>query len=150
MKKLEDLGLADSTLVVITGDHGEMLGEHGEVTHSYFIYQNALRVPLIFKVPGRTERRIVESMVGLIDIVPTIAGLIDMDPPAHVQGEDLSAWLMGEPRRSHESQTLLCRELGPDTVLRRECALWTRDAEVEITSKRRGRSCTTWRRIPRS
>jgi arylsulfatase A-like enzyme/Tfp pilus assembly protein PilF len=97
MEKLEDFGLADSTLVVITGDHGEMLGEHGEETHSYFIYQSALRVPLIFKVPGRTERRDVESVVGLIDIVPTIAGLIDIDPPPHVQGEDLSAWLMGEP-----------------------------------------------------
>ncbi|TDI40687.1 MAG: tetratricopeptide repeat protein [Acidobacteria bacterium] len=113
MEKLEDLGLADTTLVIITGDHGEMLGEHGEVTHSYFIYQSALRVPLIFKVPGRTERREVESMVGLIDIVPTIAGLIDIDPPPHVQGEDLSAWLMGEPAAPTRARHFYAESLAP-------------------------------------
>ena len=104
IRKIKDLKLFDSTLIVITSDHGEMLGEHGELTHQYFIYQSALRVPLIFKVPGRTEPREVESLVGLIDIVPTIAGLLGIDVPEQVQGEDLSPWLNGgnhpaEPRR---------------------------------------------------
>ena len=96
MEKLVDLGIADSTLIVITGDHGEMLGEHGELTHQYFIYQSALQVPLIIKLPDRTERREVDQMVGLIDIVPTIAGLLGFDPPTQVEGEDLSAWVKSD------------------------------------------------------
>ena len=50
--KLKELGIYDSTLIIITSDHGEMLGEHGEVTHTYFIYQSAIKVPLIFKLPA--------------------------------------------------------------------------------------------------
>ena len=49
LDKLKELGLYDSTLVIITSDHGEMLGEHGELTHMYFIYQGAIKVPLIIK-----------------------------------------------------------------------------------------------------
>ena len=98
MEKLEDLDLVTSTLIVITSDHGEMLGEHGERDHGYFIYQSALRVPLIIKLPGKsTGMREVNQIVGLIDIVPTIAGLLGFDPPTQVQGEDLSPWLEGDP-----------------------------------------------------
>ena len=52
LEKLRQLGLYDQTLVAITGDHGEMLGEHGELNHGFFIYEGALRVPLIVRVPG--------------------------------------------------------------------------------------------------
>src|SRR5260221_63771 len=51
IEKLRELGLYDSTLIVITGDHGEMLGEHGELNHGFFIYEGALRVPLVVRVP---------------------------------------------------------------------------------------------------
>ena len=93
---LKRLGLLDSTLVVVTGDHGEMLGEHGELTHQFFIYQSALRVPLIFRVPGHLAPRRVGQLVGLADIVPTICGLLGIRIPPPVQGEDFSAWLKGE------------------------------------------------------
>ena len=52
LEKLRQLGLYDATLIVITGDHGEMLGEHGELNHGFFIYEGALRVPLVLRVPG--------------------------------------------------------------------------------------------------
>ena len=94
--RLEALGLRDSTLVVVTGDHGEMLGEHGELTHQFFIYQGALRVPLIFRVPGHPGPRRVGQLAGLVDIVPTICGLLGIPVPAPVYGEDLSGWLRGE------------------------------------------------------
>ena len=91
LQKLKDLGLYDSTLVVITADHGELLGEHGEATHSFFIYQNALRVPLIVKLPHspsddeasrQDEPRRIDSVAGLVDIVLTICGLMGIDSPA--------------------------------------------------------------------
>lgn len=104
VEKLRELGLEDSTLVVVTGDHGEMLGEHGEPTHGFFVYQSALRVPLVLKWPGGIAPRTVRERAGLIDLVPTVAGLFGFQPPTEVQGRDLSPMLRGEesppgPRR---------------------------------------------------
>ena len=96
LDKLRQLGLYDSTLVVITGDHGEMLGEHGELNHGFFIYEGALRVPLVVRVPGaKAAARHVDLPVSLIDIVPTILSLVGAEVPKEVQGVDLSPWLAG-------------------------------------------------------
>jgi len=92
IQKLKALGLFDSALIIITGDHGEMLGEHGEDEHGYFIYQSAVRVPLIFKLPHRRESQSVKDIVGLIDIVPTICSLLGIKPPAISDGQDLSQY----------------------------------------------------------
>jgi arylsulfatase A-like enzyme/Flp pilus assembly protein TadD len=90
--ELKTLGLYDSTLIVITGDHGEMLGEHGEPYHGYFIYQSAIKVPLIIKLPGQTESQKIKQAVGLIDIAPTICKMVGLKMPPQVQGKDLSAY----------------------------------------------------------
>jgi arylsulfatase A-like enzyme/Flp pilus assembly protein TadD len=90
--KLKELGLFDETLIIITSDHGEMLGEHGEAEHSYFVYESAIKVPLIFKLPRRSRHIEVDDTVGLVDILPTVCGLLGIDPPAQVQGKDLSPY----------------------------------------------------------
>ena len=96
LEKLRQLGLYDSTLIVITGDHGEMLGEHGELNHGFFIYEGALRVPLVVRVPrAEGTPRQVDLPVSLIDIVPTIVSLVGAPVPKEVQGVDLSPWLAG-------------------------------------------------------
>src|SRR4051812_29075989 len=66
----------DQVVVVATADHGESLGEHGESTHGYFIYQSTMHVPLLIKAPGTKTRasRIGES-VSLIDLAPTLLSL---------------------------------------------------------------------------
>ena len=89
ISKLKELGLYDSALIVITGDHGEMLGEHGEDTHMYFIYQSAIKVPLIFKLPGFNKPKKIDTLVGLIDIVPTICSFLGLKTPKEVDGCDL-------------------------------------------------------------
>ena len=100
LDKLDELGVDESTVIVVTGDHGEMLGEHGELTHGYFIYRNALRVPLLIKAPG-VAPAVVDETAGLIDIAPTIAGLVDLELPAAVEGRDLSGRLQGgKPERA--------------------------------------------------
>jgi len=89
--KLKELAIYDSTLLIITADHGEMLGEHGEQEHSFFIYDSAIKVPLVVKLPGSGSRkpaRIKES-VGLIDVAPTICELLGFDIPPAVQGMSL-------------------------------------------------------------
>lgn len=90
--ELKNLGLYDSALIIITSDHGEMLSEHGEAEHGYFIYQSAIKVPLIFKLPGRATRKRVQNLVGLVDIVPTVCNLVGIQAPAHIRGKDLTAY----------------------------------------------------------
>ena len=106
LKKLE---LYDSTLLIITADHGEMLGEHGERHHGYFIYRSALRVPLIFRIPGQAPRT-VEQLVGLIDIVPTMCTLLGIEPPENIQGVDLWPLLSGRSP-GIEQRDLYCESL---------------------------------------
>ncbi len=102
IQKLKDLKMYDSTLLIITGDHGEMLWEHGEEWHSYFIYESAIKVPLFIKLPGQEKALTVTEPVGLVDIVPTICSLLQIDPPKQIQGMDLTAFLRGDPPLDYE------------------------------------------------
>jgi arylsulfatase A-like enzyme/Tfp pilus assembly protein PilF len=79
LDRLQQAGLLDRTLVVVTGDHGESLGEHGETTHSMFVYEGAIRVPLIFWRPGFVPSgRVVADPVRLVDVAPTILDLLGL------------------------------------------------------------------------
>ncbi|MBA2305656.1 MAG: sulfatase-like hydrolase/transferase [Acidobacteria bacterium] len=88
------------TAIVVTADHGEALGEHGEDDHGYFIYDATLRVPLIVAAPGLTPR-VVTEQVRSIDIAPTVAGLAGVPSDrAGYDGEDLQPLLKGGARRN--------------------------------------------------
>ena len=97
IEKIKEVDLYDSSLIVITSDHGEMLGEHGELTHTYFVYQSAVKVPLIFKLPRQTKPQRVPHCVGLVDILPTICGILGIDKPDRIQGRDLSPYFKEKP-----------------------------------------------------
>lgn len=71
LEKLAELGLEDDTIVVITADHGEEFGEHGFRRHGYSLYQEAVRIPLVVRVPGGAPRRIPE-VVSNVDLLPTL------------------------------------------------------------------------------
>ncbi len=80
----------ENTLIVLTGDHGESLGEHSEDTHGYFIYDSSLHVPLIMRVPGRHFGGAkVKAQVRSIDIIPTVLGLAGLKKPSTLQGVSL-------------------------------------------------------------
>src|SRR5262245_3829558 len=72
LDSLKRRGLYDNALVVLTSDHGEGLGDHGEQEHGLFVYRETIRVPLIVKLPGNHERRHVSTPVQHIDLLPTI------------------------------------------------------------------------------
>jgi arylsulfatase A-like enzyme/tetratricopeptide (TPR) repeat protein len=97
LDRLRALGVYDNTLVIITGDHGESLGEHGELTHTYFIYQCTLHVPLVIRTPGCGKGIKVEGNVNLVDIVPTVLDLVGLKIPSWVEGADLRPALEGGP-----------------------------------------------------
>ena len=84
--RLKELDLYDSTLIVLVGDHGEMLGEHGEKSHDYFIYQSAIRVPMVIRAPGLHESRRIKSIAAVIDVVPTVCRLLAIEPPGRAGG----------------------------------------------------------------
>ena len=86
---LKEKGLYQNTLVVLSGDHGESLGEHGEKTHGFFIYNSTLHVPLVIHVPGAGSGQTLPELVNLADIVPTVLRVLDVDVPKEVQGRDL-------------------------------------------------------------
>jgi arylsulfatase A-like enzyme/tetratricopeptide (TPR) repeat protein len=94
---LRNQGLADKTLIILTGDHGESLGEHKESAHGFFVYDAAVRVPLIIHLPGGTASRGPEigEQVKSTDIMPTLLDLVDADVPPAVQGQSLVPLLKG-------------------------------------------------------
>lgn len=85
---LEAEGLWDSTIVVVTSDHGESFQEHGRLTHGTHLYDELLRVPLVVAGPGIAPGRDARLAQG-IDVYPTVARLLGLDPPAGVAGHDL-------------------------------------------------------------
>ncbi|MEE9371367.1 MAG: sulfatase-like hydrolase/transferase, partial [Sedimentisphaerales bacterium] len=112
IRKLKNLGLYDSTLIIITSDHGEMLGEHGENTHGYFLYESVVKVPLIIKIPTGPKGKRIYDVVGLIDIVPTIYRCLQIPIPAHIQGQDLAGYVAGTGG-AYEDRYLYCESLYP-------------------------------------
>ncbi len=77
-------------LVVVTGDHGEALGDHGEQTHGLFCYEATLRVPLLLWGAG-VEPGVDERLAGHVDLLPTILGVLGMEPPGPLPGTSLLA-----------------------------------------------------------
>ncbi|ANM30049.1 hypothetical protein ABI59_11410 [Acidobacteria bacterium Mor1] len=99
LERLEALGVSESTLLVVTSDHGEMLGEHGELSHSYYVYEGAIRVPMVFHGPGVPRgRRVDGAPVGLVDLVPTVCSMLDVQLPeaADLDGIDLTPRMQAE------------------------------------------------------
>ena len=84
----------DRTIVIVTADHGESLGEHGESDHGIFLYEGVLRVPLMVRIPGVQSRRIAE-LVRLTDITPTLLDLLGL-APIPTDGVSLASLLRGE------------------------------------------------------
>ncbi len=128
-------------LVMITSDHGESLGEHGEATHCIFVYESTLRVPLLVRWRGRLAPARVPGPVSLADVAPTLLALVGLPPLGGVDGVDL---LPGRvPRAAPEREIRFESQFG---ALRFGWApLAGRGADGGSTSTRPGPSCTTWR-----
>ena len=94
LEELESLGLDDRTLVVVTADHGEGMGDHGESRHSLLVYQSTMHVPLVFAGPDVPRGKRIAAPVQSVDIAPTIlawAGLA-ADPSRRDGISLLPAW----------------------------------------------------------
>jgi len=107
--ELRERRLYDGSVIAVMADHGEALGEHGEDTHGFFLYDETIQVPLLIKLPvageevgspakiGSVGRRI-DSRVELVDVLPTILQAVGIAIPAEVQGESLLGMIATQPR----------------------------------------------------
>jgi arylsulfatase A-like enzyme len=76
VEAIDRMGLKENTLIVVTADHGESLGERGYQGHSHSLYESVVHVPLIFRMPGKVRAgQVVETKVTLLDLAPTILDL---------------------------------------------------------------------------
>ena len=94
---LEKLMLFDNTIIIISADHGENLGEHGFYFEHGGIHNNSFQVPLIWLIPQhKAKKKIAEYPVGLIDVMPTILELVNIKPNKEIQGKSLLPVIKGE------------------------------------------------------
>ena len=87
---LQENGLEKNTIVMVVGDHGEGLGQHGEASHGYFIYDSTVRVPFLIVTPFETFKgRRIPAQVRTVDLFPTLLELAMVKSPVVTQGHSL-------------------------------------------------------------
>lgn len=124
---LDSSGTADDTLVMVTSDHGEEFFEHGGKTHRAQLFAESTRVPWLLRWPAAIPSgRAIEGPVGLVDLAPTLYGLLGLDAPAGLSGSDLSPVVLGRTENAARTYSSLLLRFGDsyrpdrDVVLRRE------------------------------
>jgi tetratricopeptide (TPR) repeat protein len=96
LEALAARGWLDATLVAVTSDHGESLGEHDETTHAYGVYDATQHVPWILAGPGLPRGRVVEGVNRLADVAPTLLARLGQAPLAGTDGVDLTPQIEGD------------------------------------------------------
>jgi len=96
LERLRRSGALARTLVVVTGDHGESLGEHGEKSHGTFAYNVTLRVPWILWAEHAVPKRVFSPLVRHVDLSPSVLDLLGVAPPSGMDGQTLRPFLAGE------------------------------------------------------
>ncbi|MCA9077389.1 MAG: sulfatase-like hydrolase/transferase [Planctomycetaceae bacterium] len=100
---LKDRELDSETLVVVAGDHGEGLNDHGEHEHGMLVYNSTLHVPVVFRGPQFCQPGTrVESAVSLVDLFPTLLEILKIPAPEHVSGRSLVPALQGQAIESRD------------------------------------------------
>ena len=112
---LKKAGAYDNAIVIVTGDHGEGLGEHGEETHGLFLYDSTLHVPLILKTPLKMagaahHPTVIDAQVRTSDILPTLLSVIGVAAPAELNGESLLPLIEENPNAQIPSNRTLFGE----------------------------------------
>ena len=103
---LRDQGVAEDTIVVLTSDHGEMLGSHSMASKNKFFEESA-GVPMLIGFPGRVKPGLDDRLlINTPDLMPTVLGLAALDAPAGVEGTSFAPHLRGEKQELPEQQVI--------------------------------------------
>jgi arylsulfatase A-like enzyme len=106
LQQLEAAGILQDALVAVVADHGEMLGEYGYYFGHWDVYEETARVPMLLVHPrGHFAGKVVESLVGTIDLVPTLLTWLGVDYDGEFDGRDLTPLIQGHPGEPREIYT---------------------------------------------
>ena len=112
LAKLDELGLADNTIVVLYGDHGFYLGDHG-MWGKTGTFESVARVPLVVRYPGHIEAGSATSrLVELVDLYPTLCELAGLEAPEHLEGTSFVP-LIADPERAWKKAAFTYHTIGP-------------------------------------
>ncbi|MFW9942197.1 MAG: sulfatase-like hydrolase/transferase [Candidatus Thorarchaeota archaeon] len=89
LKKLKELNMEDTTLIIFSSDHGEEFFDHNNFEHGHSLFEELIRVPLIFQYPKKLQSKIINKQVRLIDIMPTILELLNISLQDEIAGKSL-------------------------------------------------------------
>ncbi|MBK9386187.1 MAG: sulfatase [Planctomycetes bacterium] len=95
LELVREHGLLEDALVLVTSDHGEEFLEHGALRHGDQLYDESLRVPLLFSGPGLAPRRVRAALARHVDLAPTVLELLDLPQPEGWRGRSLAPALRG-------------------------------------------------------
>ena len=103
LAKLDELGLAEHTLVVFTSDHGHFFGQHGLIAKGPFHYEDMVKVPFIVRYPGRIPAGVrSEALQSLVDLAPTFLRMAGIDVPRSMTGVDQSEVWSGRKKQTRD------------------------------------------------
>lgn len=91
---LAECGLEENTIVVYTSDHGDMMGSH-RLLAKCVMFEEAIRVPLLVRLPGQTAPRRIDAPVSQVDLVPTLLDWMGQPVPGHLEGQSLKSLVEG-------------------------------------------------------
>lgn len=108
LDRLEEWGIMNETMIIVTADHGEELWEHGKCGHGGSLRETLVRVPLLIHYPPLFQGRVVEEGAEGVDLLPTILDALGLDAPDEAQGQTLiplaQGAMTGYPMASYASQ----------------------------------------------
>jgi len=139
IENLRQLNLQDSTLVVLTSDHGEGLGDHGEDTHSFFVYDSTMRTPLVLWGGGVGRSRRIDALVRTIDIAPTVLEWAGLQSPEGIQGASLIPLLAADSnsgRNESEQRIAYGESLEPLTLFDSSILRFIREGDIKYIHKK--------------
>jgi arylsulfatase A-like enzyme len=111
LDQLEQTGMADNTIVIMTADHGDSLGSHGGmVDKAGDMMEELMHIPMVIRWPGITKGNACDALVSNLDLVPTVLDLAGIVPPDHMDGKSLAPLLQGD--RSGERADFMAEHYG--------------------------------------
>ena len=135
LERLDALGLAQDTVVVVTSDHGTEFFDHGQKGHRRTLYDEALRVPLIVRAPGSLAAgSVVEGVTRTVDVGPTLLELCGLGGAGQLEGVSLVAAARGEAQRARPalSELLADRNQLLSVTTERGRIVWNRATDAVV------------------
>ena len=130
---LEEKQLRESTIVIFTSDHGEMLGDHGIYWKGGYFYEGLIHVPLIFSCPGLISEGVVSpALVELVDIAPTLLEFAGLPVPEYIQGKSLKPLLLGQAPANHHKDRVYAEYYFSTILMHQICATMMFDGRYKI------------------